>query len=167
MYKLKKYSYYKNILLNYDILYINNLIYNNDFIIYINCLKLSNFLMASGSFGIFDDYINNYDNISLVLTKKYINKIFNRHFKFLSSDIFCIFTSDLNKFLNIIKILKGVSFFYSFKRNFSPLLNSNIILNQVEKYKNFQLFHYILFKLIFNIIILMLYYIVLIIKYLK
>lgn len=169
MYKLKKYSYYKNILLNYDILYINNLIYNNDFIIYINNLKLFNFLMVSGSFGVFDDCINNYGNISLVLTKKYINKIFNYYFKFLSSDIFCIFISDLNKFLNIIKIFKDMNifFFYSFKRNFSPLLNTNVILNQVEKYKNFQIFHYILFKIIFNIIILMLYYIILIIKYVK
>lgn len=160
MYKLKKYSYYKNILLNYDILYINHLVCNNDFIIYINNFKLHNFLIASGLF-------NDTANIFLVLTKKYINKIFNCHFKFLSSNIFCIFISDLHKFLNVIKILKDVSFFYSFKYNFSPLVNANVVLNQVEKYKNFQVFHYILFKLIFNIIILILYYIILIIKYLK
>lgn len=164
MYKLKKYSYYKNILLNYDILYINHLMCNNDFIIYIDNFKLYNSLIT---FGFSVDSINNFDNISLVLTKKYVNKIFNCHFKFLSSNVFCIFISDLHKFLNVIKILKDVSFFYSFKYNFSSLVNKNLVLNQVEKYKNFQIFHYILFKLIFNIIILMLYYIILIIKYLK
>lgn len=166
MYKLKKYSYYKNILLNHDILYVNHLVCNNDFIIYINNFKSHNSLITVGPFV---DLINNFnfDNISLVLTRKYINKIFNGYFKFLSSNIFCIFISDLYKFLNVIKILKEVPFFYSFKYNFSSLVNANIVLNQVEKYKNFQIFHYILFKLIFNIIILMLYYIILIIKYLK
>lgn len=162
MYKLKSYNYYKNLIQNYNILYLNNLINNNNFIIFFNYSQLSNLNLLNLKNEIIQE-----NCISLVLNKKYIHKIFSNCFKFLSSHMFCIFISDFNKFLNIIKLLNNITFFYSFKKFFSCILNKDKLLNQFEKYKNFQIFHYIIFKLICNIIILFIYYITLIIKYLK
>ena len=162
MYKLKTYNYYNNIVLNFNILYLNNLISNNNFIIFFNYGKLSNFNLLN-----LKNEISNQGCVSLVLNRKYINKIFSNYFNFLSSHTFCIFISDFNKFLNVVKLLNNIIFFYSFKKKFSSALNKNTILNQLEKYKNFQVFHYIIFKIIYNIIILILYYITLIVKYLK
>lgn len=162
MYKLQTYNYYNNLLLNYNILYLNNLINNNNFIIFFNYSQLSNTSLLN-----LKNNIINEGSVSLVLNKRYIHKIFSNSFKFLSSHTFCIFISDFNKFLNVIKLLNNITFFYSFKKSFSGVLNKNIILNQFEKYKNFQIFHYILFKVLFNILILILYYITLIVKYLK
>lgn len=162
MYKLQTYNYYNNLLLNYNILYLNSLINKSIFIIFFNYSQLSNTNLLN-----LKNNIINEGSISLVLNKRHIRKIFSSSFKFLSSHTFCIFIPDFNKFFNIIKLLNNVTFFYTFKKSFSCVLNKNIILNQSEKYKNFQIFHYILFKILFNILILILYYITLIIKYLK
>jgi hypothetical protein len=164
MYKFKAYNYYNKLNLSYNILYLNYLINKNDFIIFFNQSKLSNRTLFN-----FKNSITNEGCVSLVLNKVYITKIFSNSFKFLSSHICCIFIYDFTKFLNIIKLLNNfnILFFYSFKKRFSLLLNEHNVLNQLVKHKDFKVFHYILFKTIFNILILILYYIIIILKYIK
>lgn len=162
MYKFKTYNYYNNLILNYNLLYLDKLIKYNLFIIFFNYNKLSNYNLL-----ILKNEILKEDCISLTLNRKYINKMFFNYFNFLSSCIFCIFINNYFKFKQIVTILKDINFFYSYKKMFSNITNKTTILNQINIYKNLTFLHYIIFKIIFNIIIILLYYILSIIKFLK
>jgi hypothetical protein len=160
MYKFKTYNYYNNLILNYNLLYLDNLIKFNLFIIFFNYNKLTNSTLL-----ILKNEIQKEDCISLTLNRNYINKMFCNYFTFLSSYIFCIFINNYFKFKKIINLLNNINFFYSYKKRFSNVVNKNIVINQLNF--NLQYLHYITFKIIFNIIILILYNIISILKFIK
>ena len=162
MYKFKTYNYYNNLILNYNLLYLDNLIKFNLFIIFFNYNKLTNYNLLC-----LKNEIAKEDCVTLTLNRKYINRIFFNYFNFLSSHIFCIFINNYIKFKKIISLLNNINFFYSYKKNFSNITNKSIILNHINVYENLKYLHYIIFKVIFNIIIILLYFIVSIVKYLK
>lgn len=162
MYKFKTYNYYNNLILNYNLLYLDNLIKFNLFIIFFNYNKITNYNLLC-----LKNEIAKEDCISLTLNRKYINKIFSNYFKFLSSYIFCIFINNYNKFKKIINLLNNINFFYSYKKRFSNITYKINILNQINCYENFKYLHYIIFKIIFNIIIILLYFIGSIVKFIK
>jgi hypothetical protein len=160
MYKFKTYNYYNNLILNYNLLYLDNLIKLNLFIIFFNYNKLTNYNLL-----ILKNEIEKEDCISLTLNRNYINKMFSNYFTFLSSYIFCIFINNYIKFKKIINILNNINFFYSYKKRFSNIVNKNLVLNQLNF--NLQYLHYITFKILFNILILLLYIIISILKFIK
>lgn len=162
MYKFKTYNYYNNLIINYNLLYLDNLIKFNLFVIFFNYNKLSNYNLL-----ILKNEIAKEDCISLTLNRKYINNMFFNYFNFLSSHIFCIFINNYIKFKKIVILLNTLNFFYSYKKKFSNIVNKTIILNQINFYENLKYLHYIIFKIIFNIIIILLYFITSIVKYLK
>lgn len=162
MYKFKTYNYYNNLILNYNLLYLDALIQFNLFIIFFNYNKLSNYNLL-----ILKNEIEKEDCISLTLNRKYVNKMFFNYFSFLSSYIFCIFINNFIKFQKIIIILNDINFFYAYKKRFSNIVNKNIILKQIDFYVNLKYLHYIIFKIIYNIIIIILYFITCILKYIK
>lgn len=162
MYQLKTKNYYNNLIFNYNVLNLDHLIKENKFIIFFNYNQLLNFNLLS-----LKNLILKENCISLVLNRKYINKIFSNYFTFLSASIFCIFILDITKFINIIKSLNNIKFFFSFNNRFSNILNKNIILDQYKIYKNFYLLHFNISKILFNIIIILLYFIINLLKYIK
>lgn len=162
MYKFKTYNYYNNLIINYNLLYLDYLIKFNFFIIFFNYNKVSNNTLLY-----LKNEIQKEDCISLTLNRNYIDKMFLNYFTFLSSYIFCIFINNNIKFYKIIKLLNNINFFYSYKKNFSNMINRDIMLKQIDLYSNFKYLHYIIFKIIFNIIVILLYFILCLLKYIK
>ena len=78
MYKFKTYNYYNNLILNYNLLYLDNLIKFNLFIIFFNYNKLTNYNLLC-----LKNEIAKEDCVTLILNRKYINRIFLNYFKFL------------------------------------------------------------------------------------
>jgi hypothetical protein len=108
-----------------------------------------------------------YGGKSMVIKAKYIKILFSNSFAFIKSSCMCIFINNITQFLNIIKILKNLIFFYSFNKCFSNITNSVLLLDQHNIYEYYIIFHYIIFKLINNIILIILIYISLFINLLK
>ena len=79
----------------------------------------------------------------------------------------CIFITDISQFFNVIKTLKNAQFFYSFNKCFSNITNSDTLLYQQNTYGSYILLHYMIFKLINNIILILLFYITLFNQLLK
>ena len=93
--------------------------------------------------------------------------LFSNSFAFIQSSCMCIFINNNTQFLNIIKILKNLTYFYSFNKCFSNITNSVLLLDQHNIYEYYIIFHYIIFKLINNIILILLINISLFINLLK
>lgn len=162
MYKFKSFNYYNNLIINYNLLYLDYLIKFNFFIIFFNYNKLSNTVLLN-----LKNEIQKEDCVSLTLNKNYINKMFLNYFMFLSSYVFCIFINNNLKFFKIIKLLNNINFFFSYKKIFSNIVNKDIVLKQLDLYSNLKYLHYIIFKIIFNIIVILLYFILSVLKYIK
>lgn len=111
MNKLKTSNFYNNLIFNYNLLYLDYLLLKNKFIIFLNynqILKLKiNFINLKNN-------ILKNNCVSLILNRKSIKKIFLNYFTFLSASIFCIFIDDVIKFINIIKLLNNLNFFFLF-----------------------------------------------------
>jgi len=104
---------------------------------------------------------------SMVIKAKYIKILFSNYFTFITSSCMFIFINNMTQFLNIIKILKNLTYYFSFNKCFSNITNSVLLLNQYYIYEYYIIFHYIIFKLINNIILIILIYITLFINLLK
>lgn len=161
--KLKNLDYLSNLLFdNYTLLQIVKSITINPFFIVLNICNMSN----SDLLALKNDLFK-YSSKSLVIKAKYIKVLFSNYFAFIKSACMCIFINDINQFLNIIKILKNSSFYFSFNKCFSNITNSENLLLQHNIYGSFISLHYIIFKLINNIILILLLYITLFNKLLK
>jgi len=148
---------------NYNLLQLNYLIENNNFIIFFNYNKLSNLMLLNLKNELLKENVR-----CLVVNSKYIKRLFLVNFFFLSSFIIMICINNLKQFLNIIKILSNIKFFYSFKNCFSNIINNNILFEQYKFIKFYYIYiHYIIFKLILNIIIILLYLLISVIKLIK
>ena len=155
--KLKKLDYLSNLLFdNYTLLQIVRNIAINPFFIVINICNMSNNNLLDLKNDLFK-----YGSKSMVIKAKYINFLFSNYFTFFKSACMCIFITDINQFFNIIKILKNLQFFFSFNKCFSNITNSDTLLYQSNIYGAYIALHYIIFKLINNIILIILFYIAL------
>jgi hypothetical protein len=108
-----------------------------------------------------------YASKSMVIKAKYIKILFSNYFSFFKSACMCIFITDISQFFNVIKALKNSSFFYSFNKCFSNITNSDTLLYQQNTYGSYISLHYMIFKLINNIIFILLIYITLFNQLLK
>ena len=162
MYKIKNKNYYALVNKNYDLLYFNLLIQNSDFIVFFNYKNLSNSNLLD-----LKNYISFYAFKSVVIHLSYIKHLFFNDFLFLNSYNIAIFINSLNDFNNIVKLLKNINFYFTFKKRFSGITNNILLSNQIKKYNNYIFFHYVIFKLINNIILIILYFKFLFLKFLK
>jgi len=161
--KLKKLDYLSNLLFdNYTLLQIVKSITINQFFIVLNICNMSNNELLDLKNELFK-----YGSKSMVIKAKYIKVLFSNNFSFFKSACMCIFIIDMTQFLNIIKALKNSSFFYSFNKCFSNITNFDTLLYQQNTYGSYILLHYMIFKLINNIILILLFYIALFNQLLK
>lgn len=161
--KLKNLDFISNLIFdNYTLLQIVKNITINPIFIVLNICNMSNNDLLDLKNDLFK-----YGSKSMVIKAKYIKVLFSNYFTFFKSACMCIFISDMNQFLNIIKILNNLSFFYSFNKAFSNIMNSETLLYQHNIYSFYISLHYIVFKLINNIILIILYYIALFNQFLK
>jgi len=161
--KLKKIYDLSNILFNNWTLLqvVKNLMINPFFIV----LSLHN--ISNNDILDLKNELFKYSAKSMVIKAKYIKILFSNSFTFIKSSCMCIFINNMTQFLNIIKILKNLTYFYSFNKCFSNITNSTFLLDQHNIYEYYIIFHYIIFKLINNIILIILIYISLFINLLK
>ena len=108
-----------------------------------------------------------YGSKSMVIKGKYIKVLFSNYFTFFKSACMCIFVTDMTQFLNIIKALKSSAFIFSLNKCFSNITNLDTLLYQQNIYGSYISLHYMIFKLINNIILILLLYITLFNQLLK
>jgi hypothetical protein len=142
---------YLNLRDNFNLLYFQWLINNSTFIIYFNYNKVSNNYLYNLKNEILKKKLK-----SFVINTKSIKGIFNGKFKYFSSNMLFIFCNNMLNFMFVIKLLNNIKFFYLFNKCFS---NNNIIVNN-----SLYFLHFIIFKLTFNLLIILLYYILNFIK---
>ena len=144
---------------SYEKIKINNLFLNNKFIIFIN---LDYNILFKNIF------LNNKVH-SLILKEKYIKLLFEiPNFSFLRNNLLCIFINHSKIFINIIQLLEKKQFFYSYKNCLSNMIINSIIIEEYNKYNmNFIYIQLILKKIKLKIIILLLFFLISIIKYIK
>jgi len=151
--KLKKLDYLSNLLFdNYTLLKIVKSITIHKFFIVLNICNMSNNDLLDLKNELFK-----YASKSMVIKGKYIKILFSNYFTFLKSACMCIFITDISQFFNVIKTLKNAQFFYSFNKCFSNITNSDTLLYQQNTYGSYILLHYMIFKLINNIILILLF----------
>jgi hypothetical protein len=161
--KLKKFYDLSNILFdNYTLLQVIKNFMINPFFIVLSLYNISNYDILNLKNELFK-----YDAKSMVIKAKYIKILFSNSFAFIKSSCMFIFINNMMQFFNIIKILKNLIFFYSFNKCFSNITNSVLLLEEHNIYEYYIIFHYIIFKLINNIILIILIYISLFINLLK
>jgi hypothetical protein len=143
---------------NYNKRKINNLFLNFDYIIYINVNNIN--------------YIKNklfyYNIFSIFLKKNQVKSIFTiPFFSFLNDNkLLCIFIKDLKTFINIINSLENKQLFYSYKNCFSNIVFNYNILNEYNKYnENYIFIQFILNKIKIKIVIILLFLLISLIKY--
>lgn len=166
--KLKKsnltmYNYSQFIYNNFNYLYVYYFFISSSFIIFLDFKQLKNKEMYQLKNELYELNV-----VSKIILNKDKKKLFNSNFKFLGSHLFCIFIENFDSFIKICNILfmKKILFFYSFKNKFSNLLENT---NQLDILggKVFITIHFIIYKLILNIVILLLYSILILIKYIN
>jgi hypothetical protein len=136
---------------NFNLLYFKKLINNSIFIIYFNYDKVSNKFLYG-----FKNEMSKKNLKSFVINSKYIKIMFEGKFKYFSSNMVFIFCNNVLNFIFITKLLNNIKFFYLFNKCFS---NNNFIM-----INNLHFFHFIVFKLLFNLLVALLYYIINFIK---
>ena len=161
--KLKKLDYLTNLLFNnYTLLNIvKNISFHSIFIV-LNMSNMTNNDLLKLKNQLFKNSIK-----SMVIKSKYIKILFSDYFAFFKSSCLCIYIKEDTQFLNIVNLLKNLLFFYSYSKSFSNITNTESIIFEYNTYNSYIKFHYIIFKLINNILLILLFYIMLFNKLLK
>lgn len=155
---------YKKINFNYSLLKLKNLFFYNNLIIFFYIINIP----YTKLYEIKNELI--LINItSIILNKKYVKNLFCfPDFKFLNSYVFCIFSNNINHFINISNILNNIEFFYLFENSFSNIINKFTLLQIFNNYMKYYInIQNNIKKIIFNIIFLILYCIFSLLKYIK
>src|SRR5947209_5021730 len=161
--KIKKLDYLTNLLFdNYTLLNIVNNIHFNPIFIILNIHNMSN-----NDLLILKNELFKNNSKSMVIKSKYIRILFSSYFNFFKTACLCIYIPDMIQFLNNLKLLKNLSFFYSYNRSFSNIVNTEMLTFQYNIYSCYIMFHYIIFKLINNIILILLINLLLLVNLLK
>jgi len=157
--KIKIDNYYINLNKSINLLYFKELFNTSGFVIYFSYNKLSNRDLYNLKNEILKIGLKSY-----VANSAFIKKAFDESFQYLNSNVFFIFCNKLLHFIFISKFLNNTNFFCVFNKCISQASNKSIfpLFNS-----NLNFIHFILFKLLFNILILLLFYVVSLIKSLK
>ena len=105
---------------------------------------------------------------NLVINTIFIKKIFHyTNFKFLGANTFLIFLRDINDFIFFINLLEDTTlFYYSYNKILGNITQKNIIFKFYEQSKNSIIFlHYIIFKILYKIVVLLLLLIISLVKF--
>lgn len=153
--KIKIDNYYLNLNKSVNLLYFKELFNTSGFVIYFNYNKLSNKDLYYLKNEILKIGLKSY-----IVNSSFIKKAFDESFQYLNSNVFFIFCNKLLHFIFISKFLNNINFFCVFNKCISQ--SSKNIYNS-----SLSFIHFILFKLLFNILILLLFYVVNFIKSLK
>jgi hypothetical protein len=156
---LKNNNNYLRLKKKFDFLYLKELINSSAFVIYFNCNKISNKALYNLKNEILKKNLK-----SFTINTKHIDGIFDGCLKFFSSNTFFICCNNVPNFLFTAQLLNNIKFFFFYNKcfNFNYMLNSSsnsLILNN-----SLNNLHFIIFKLLFNIIIIILFYIINFIK---
>jgi hypothetical protein len=81
--------------------------------------------------------------------------------------MFCIYINDFTKFVDVIKLLDNINFFIIYNNRFSNIMNKNLFLDIYNENNKLSFLHFNIFKLLFNIIIILIYFITIMLKYIK
>jgi hypothetical protein len=81
--------------------------------------------------------------------------------------MFCIYINDFTKFVEVIKLLDNINFFIIYNNRFSNIMNKNLFLDIYNENNKLSFLHFNIFKLLFNIIIILIYFITIMLKYIK
>lgn len=138
---------------NYKLLYLDYLININKFIIFINFEKLKEIQ------AIFNENIKYF-----IVNSFYIKKLFMLNFLYLSSYFIFIFMNNIDTFINMVKVLDEKKFGFSYKYCLSNFINRKTFINQLV---NFNYIHFVIFKLVYNIIILLFLFLYSIVKFIN
>lgn len=152
---------YNDLILNYDILRLNSIINQRQILVLFN-IKQQNINLVNLKKSLFQQKCR-----SSVWRQKLVNKLFSSDLKFLSSSMFCIYIDDFNKLVKVIELLDNISFFFIYNNRFSNIMNKNIFLDIYNTNNKLSFLHFNIFKLLFNIIIILIYFITIIVKYIK
>lgn len=153
----KIYSNYIGLKKNFNLLYFKFLIKNSIFIIFFNYNKISN----KDLYELKNEMLKK--NIkSFIINTEYMKLLFNENLTFLNANTFCIFCNNIDNFIFISNLLNNINFLYLFNKSFINNKYNKIIFNN-----NFINFHFLIFKFLYNIILIILCYIINIIKIVK
>jgi hypothetical protein len=81
--------------------------------------------------------------------------------------MFCIYINDFTKFVEVIKLLDNINFFFIYNNRFSNIMNKNFFLDIYNENNKLSFLHFNIFKLLFNIIIILIYFITIMLKFIK
>lgn len=152
---------YNSLVLNYDILRLNNIINQRKVLVLFN-IKQHNISLINLKKSLFQQKCR-----SGIWRQRLVNKLFSNDFKFLNSSMFCIYIDDLNKLADVVELLDNINFFFIYNNRFSNIMSKNVFLDVLNKNKKLGFLHFNIFKLLFNIIIILIYFITIIVKYIK
>lgn len=146
--------------ISYNKIKVNNSFLSYKYIIFFNADKvysLKNFLL-------------NNDIVSVSLKNKDIKSLFDLpYFSFLNNgDFLCILIKDVSSFISTINYLNDKQFFYSYKYSLSNITFGHNVLKEYYKYNsNYVYIQFFIKKLKIKIIILFLFFLISLIKYIK
>jgi len=149
---------FNNLKNNFDLLCFKELIKNSMFIIYFNSNKLSNKSLYN-----FKNEILKKNLKSAVICSTHIKGVFEGSFQFFNSNTFFVFCNNISNFLFVANLLNNTKFLYFYNKCF----NNNVFNNNLIANNNLIFLHFIIFKLLFNIQIILLFYIINFIKNIK
>jgi len=152
---------YNDLILNYDILRLNSIINQRKVLVLFN-IKQQNINLVNLKKSLFQQKCR-----SGIWRQRLVNKLFSSDLKFLSSSMFCIYIDDFNKLVKVIELLDNINFFFIYNNRFSNIMNKNIFLDIYNRNNKLGFLHFNIFKLLFNIIIILIYFITIIVKYIK
>src|SRR3982751_5305607 len=150
--------YNKTIILN-----LYKYIQDYSFIIFINIYRLKN-----DNLIYLKNEVSKLNCKNLVINTIFIKKIFHyTNFKFFGTNTLLIFLKDINNFIFFINLLEDTTlFYYSYNKIFGNITQKNIIFKFYEQSKNSIIFlHYIIFKILYKIVILLLLLIISLVKF--
>jgi hypothetical protein len=135
----------------FNLLYFKYLINSSNFIIFFNYNTLLNKDLYKIKHEIYKR-----DLKSLIINSQYIENLFEDKFKFFASNIFFVFCNNINDFSFLLNMLNNFKIFYLFNKKFCNKLSKfdNILCD------NINLLHFIIFRLSYNILLLILCYII-------
>ena len=138
-----------------NLIYFKSLIKDSNFIFFFNNEKISNKILY--------DLKNEMSKKAIkcfVINSKYMKDLFYTNFKIFSSNTCFIFINNISDYVYISNLLNNINYFYLYNKYFiNRIFNNNIII-----INNFNFLHFIIFKYIYNILVIILCYILILIK---
>jgi hypothetical protein len=135
---------------NFDLLYFKELINTSYLVIYFNCDKVPNKRLYDLKNEILKKNLK-----SFFINSIHVRDLFENSFKFLNSNMLFIFFNNFLSFLFIVDLLSNIKFFYFFDKCMGNVYCKSLSLNN-----NLIFFHFIVFKLLCSLLVIILFYVI-------